>query len=312
MLGAGNPAGGKPGFECSLFNPTNNKLDLVAVMRVEDPAKTVKPFEARHNVSLSPGQREKVTLQANWAVGDRKDACSTEVSSADGKITYFSEQHQFDKTNVPRVAWTVLPAKKEEVVFKPCFYPGFSRVRCLADVSARGMPPRFRRRRLRSRTRLARHWRAASSMDFEEGEGETILQLPSPLAEGKYTVRLTVPSMAPVERTFEKKTFPFEGNALGISDKVLYPWTPMKCQGAGDKVQVEVWNRTFTLGEDGFFKQVRSGNTRLLARPMHFAGKSGGRDLTWKGGGVKFEKTTESAVDFTAGCSSEKVKVRVD
>ncbi|MGA2618586.1 MAG: glycoside hydrolase domain-containing protein [Thermoguttaceae bacterium] len=312
MLGSGNPGGGKPGFECSLFNPTNKKLDLVAVMRVEDPAKTVKPVEARQNISLSPGQREKVTLQADWAVGDRKDACSTEVTSADGKIMYFSEQHQFDKTNVPQVAWTVLPPKKEEVIFKPCFYPGFSRVRCLADVSALKNASAIQKATVAVKDASGKDLARGVIDRFEEGEGETILQLPSPLAEGKYTVRLTVPSMAPVEKSFDKKRFPFEGNTLGISDKVLYPWTPMKCQGTGKKGQVQVWNRTFTLGEDGFFKQVRSGKIELLARPMHFAGKSGGSELTWKGEGVKFGKTTESASDFSGGCSSEKVRVRVD
>src|SRR6185503_15488068 len=88
-----------------------------------------------------------------------------------------------------------------------------------------------------------------------------------------------------------------------------YPWTPMTVNEA--KASVACWNREFTLDDNGFFKQVKSGKWKLLKRPVHLVAKSGGKELKWKGEGVKFGKAGESAVDFTAVSECEKVKVEV-
>ncbi len=67
----------------------------------------------------------------------------------------------------------------------------------------------------------------------------------------------------------------------------------------------------FTLGEDGFFQQVKSGKWELLSRPIRLETKSGGNELKWKGTGVKFGMTAGHEVDFTAASECDKVRAEV-
>jgi hypothetical protein len=147
---------------------------------------------------------------------------------------------------------------------------------------------------------------------LEDGDCECVIKLPGRLVAGRYTVALSLsaggkPFGVPVEQSFEKKDFAFEGNRIGVTDKVLFPWTPMKVEAAA----VSCWNRTFVLNDDGFFRQVKSGNWELLSRPVFLVARSADKEMKWQGGGVQFTKQGPSAVDFMADAQCEKLQADV-
>ncbi len=111
----------------------------------------------------------------------------------------------------------------------------------------------------------------AKTMTWEGECGELQVEVP-PLAEGVYTLEARLPGVkAPVTRTIMRKRFPWEGNRLGITDKVLPPFTPITVKGK----RVGVVLRTHTVGGLGLWDSVLAtgnvsagGPAELLAGPM--------------------------------------------
>lgn len=315
LHGLGQPYEGKPAFDYTLFNPTNAAIPVSVKMRVEDPSAPNKKREEIRSETLAPGERKKVQWGTEWTLAEKENSrLTTEVTSPDGRTSYFSTVFALNKDYSKIRAWADPPPKKQEVVWKPCFYPSFSRLRCLADISGLTAAATVKKGDVVVRDTAGKEIGRGTLENFIEGESEVTIQLPQNLAEGVYTAGLTLSDGmksvgSETTKQFTKQKFPFENNTIGISDKVLYPWTPMQVDAA--KTTVACWNREFALGDNGFFKQVKSGQWQLLKRPMQLAAKSGGKELKWKAGGVKFGKTADSAVDFTAASECEKVKAEV-
>ena len=98
---------------------------------------------------------------------------------------------------------------------------------------------------------------------MKNGKLDTLLDVP-PL-EGRYTLFIRSPDGTNTwSYPLERKKFPWEGNTLGITDKVLPPFTPVTVKGQ----QVGVILRNYTLDGLGLFAQVMSKDAPLLAAPM--------------------------------------------
>lgn len=311
----GQPYEGKPGLQYSLYNPTTAPIQLSVKMRVEDTAAADKKKEQIRDVTLGPEERKSVQWSVDWPLEEKGiSRLSTEVTSSDGKTSYFATHFAFGKEYKGEKVWSEPPAKKQEVVWKPCFYPGFSRLRCLADVSGLADAASIKRGNVVVRDPGGQEIGRGALENFVDGETETAVQLPQNLVEGVYTVDLTLSDGTmtvgqPMSKTFTRKKFPFENNTIGVTDKLLSPWTPMKVNPA--KSSVACWNREFVVGKDGFFKQIKSGKWELLKQPIQLTAKSGGKELKWRAQGVKFGNASGSAVDFTAASECEKVKATV-
>lgn len=197
------------------------------------------------------------------------------------------------------------------------FYPGVSRLRCEVGYEGFRQADEVKEARILVKGPDDREVGRWAVTRFEDQMASEIVDLPKPLVPGKYQVEASLCDAhgkllsGPLRDTFEKKTFPFENNTIGISDQVLYPWTAMKCRGSGGRSQVDVWNREYRLTDTGFFKQVKSGAWELLSRPVYLEARSDGKVLKWKGHGVKFGKKADSAVDFTAASECEKIRAQV-
>jgi len=313
LLGVGDPPGGKPGVDFSLHNPGAQPRTLAVAMRVTDLAGG-EVRDARQ-VTLAPGQRQRIALQASWSVREKYNVLEAEVTSADRSVKYFSTSLPFDKDNGRLAAWEPPPIKPAAAVeMKVCFYPGFSRLRCLLNFSAIKVAPMVTQALITVKDPSGAVIAEGVLDRFTDGEGETVIQLPRKLAEGTYTASLVLRAgnqqvAGPVEQAFVKKDFPFENNTLGLTDKVLAPWTPMRVDQA--RRTVSCWNRELTLDENGLMTQVKSGRYELLARPMQWVATSKGAALPWRSAGLAFARTDPQAVDFTAATSCDKLKAAV-
>ena len=107
--------------------------------------------------------------------------------------------------------------------------------------------------------------------------GETI-PLPA-LADGTYEVKLTLiaqdGSRRELQRTFQRKHFPWEKNHLGQDRVVIPPFTPLVA--SVDPASVSCVLRRHDMDGTGLWKQVVSQGHELLAAPMRLEIESQGK-----------------------------------
>ncbi|MDH7569735.1 MAG: DUF6067 family protein, partial [Armatimonadota bacterium] len=111
----------------------------------------------------------------------------------------------------------------------------------------------------------------------KKGVATQHLSLPR-LPAGDYRVRATVyrrgkPLGQPVEASFTSRKFPWEGNPLGLSQKVVPPFTPLVV--SGDTVSMVL--RRYRLGAMGLPAQITARDEPILAAPITLEALTGGR-----------------------------------
>jgi len=118
-----------------------------------------------------------------------------------------------------------------------------------------------------------------------------------PVAGGKAKQVLPMPTMAPGEydvvaqlyqdgaRFTELRTHlsipdvkQWQGNTIGLEDRVLPPWTPMRLEGE----TVRCWGREYVFDGSPLLTQVSSGGQELLTRPLALNATIGGQPVRWK------------------------------
>lgn len=118
---------------------------------------------------------------------------------------------------------------------------------------------------------------------FEKGKVEGSMRV-AHLPAGNYKLRVeALDEKGDVLDTYEETlTLPGRPTWLhsqaGITDEVLPPWTPIEVKGD----EVKVWGRSYTFGEEGLPKSIRSKGEELLAGPVYWEIESEG-DLQTKG-----------------------------
>jgi len=96
-----------------------------------------------------------------------------------------------------------------------------------------------------------------------------------------------------------RKHYDWENSTIGITDKVLPPFTPMTVDGR----TVGVVQRTYELDKLGLFKQVTSMGRNLLAAPMRLTADGKPVDV----GQGSFAKQADDVVAYTATASAGDV-----
>ncbi len=91
-----------------------------------------------------------------------------------------------------------------------------------------------------------------------------------------------------------RQTFSWQNNTLGMSDKVIPPWTPIEVKGN----EFSVWNRKLTVDGLGMLTGVDNGGVKQM-RSMRLVAIKDGKPVEIKTTAPKVEKRTEAAVTFT-------------
>ncbi len=73
---------------------------------------------------------------------------------------------------------------------------------------------------------------------------------------------------------------PWLGNAIGLTDTVPEPFTPLEIDGP----TVRCWGRGYTFGASGLPEQVTSQGESLLAAPVALELSAGGQAVSWEAG----------------------------
>ncbi|MCC6580244.1 MAG: hypothetical protein IT440_07355 [Phycisphaeraceae bacterium] len=122
------------------------------------------------------------------------------------------------------------------------------------------------------------------------GVSETRVQLPA-LVPGLYEVTATVYDAGgnPIGRSRDyfmrydhAKELPWLGNSLGVSDKVLPPWTPLAMKRDGDGVDLHCWGRVYRVNGGGLLTNATATGEALLAGPERIEIVENGKEVVLK------------------------------
>jgi hypothetical protein len=101
-------------------------------------------------------------------------------------------------------------------------------------------------------------------------------------------------------------------NSVGVSDKVIPPWTPVEVKGG----EIGVWNRRMSLDGLGLARQVTNGGVAQLAAPMRLVAVKDGKEIEVKAGEPNVDRRVEAEVDLGGAAEAAglrfKAKTRVE
>ncbi len=126
--------------------------------------------------------------------------------------------------------------------------------------------------------------------------------IPLPVTPRKVTVEVTVADKdgnvlktSSSELSLLRYAAEWTNNKVGITDKVIPPWTPVTVKGA----DVGVWNRTLKLNGLGLSDGIVNGGTAQLATPMRLVAVVGGQETEIAASKPKLKRQVEAEVDLT-------------
>ncbi|MGC8977143.1 MAG: glycoside hydrolase domain-containing protein [Candidatus Ratteibacteria bacterium] len=109
---------------------------------------------------------------------------------------------------------------------------------------------------------------------------------------------------------FTKKKYEWEGNRLGISDKVIPPYTPIKRDGR----EFEIWGRKYLIGENGLFERILAsggnGYENILSGKVEVIGKKGEKELKIDGSKLNILNENEGKVEIESNGKLENLDVK--
>ncbi|MBI2200312.1 MAG: hypothetical protein HYU43_00030 [Armatimonadetes bacterium] len=309
---------GRSDIVLGLRNLTVRPLAVKAFFRLEGGGTEARTLEqeatlAAWDPAASPAPpRETVRFSQSWAAG-KEASLSLRVTSPDGQKVYFSDVRPFPKPPDGPL-WVAAVEKKEEIAFRAFFYPGVSRLRCEVSFGHLKQASAVTRALLVVMDAGGGEITRSEATRFIEGDADPLIPLPPGLPQGRYEVRLSLFAgdqqvAGPLTDSFEKKSFRFEGNRLGVSEQVLPPWTPLVVNPAAHRISC--WGRDYTLDGGGLPAQVRSQAVDLLAAPVALAARSGGVELPWEKRKIEYTRVSPHEVEFNASSSCPKLQVGI-
>ena len=103
----------------------------------------------------------------------------------------------------------------------------------------------------------------------------------------------------------------WKGTAVGMTDEVLPPWTPIEVRQAGRALNIACWGRTYELGPRVFPVQIVSAGQELLAGPVRLDVEVAGETLSWTDASVKVTRATDAEVDLAGRVEAGNIAVAV-
>ncbi len=101
--------------------------------------------------------------------------------------------------------------------------------------------------------------------------------------------------------------FEWMNNNIGVSDKVIRPWTPVEVKGS----QVSMWNKVYQLDGMGLAQSVTNAGSKQLSGPMKLVAVVDGKETIIAGGAPQARKLTEAGADLEGSADFGALKINV-
>ena len=275
------------GIAATVANPTAKPLSL-KIAYTGRPVNS-QPCVFSETFKLQPGERREFK-STGACLNDELIDFDFNVTSADGKLNYYTRQLQFQGNWKP-LAWIADGRDVKTVKFDFAFYPSKNLIAAKVDLSKaknRSSPAKFSLALSNAKAGLL----AATNVVASSAVTDLFWPIPDlePITirtgEPKYRLLLKVDGVkdGEVEGSFYRHDLrEWEGNRIGLSDTVVPPFTPLKREqvaGNCEEERVSVVLRDHVVDKkSGLWRQVTAAGKDLLARPIRLVSSSTVPDL---------------------------------
>ena len=275
------------------------RILLRAEVRLEEDGSTVATAE--QSVSAGRNKTGEAILACNWSAKEppvvpfkgrqegaewvnwvRKRRKIVKLAAIDETTDTELMRHQFFlKEGLTDPVQTEKPRAFE--VFAD-MYPSFSILRAGADVYDFAQKESVKRIAVTLRQSGRTFAVGCGFIDsFKLAYGETHVHH-LPLNDGSYEAVFDALNagdgvLATETVPFEKKSFPWQGTHAGVSDDVIFPFTPLEVKG---NRSVLCWGREYRFAAHGLPDYAMTRNANIMSAPMSLNGKANGKGFVVK------------------------------
>jgi hypothetical protein len=98
----------------------------------------------------------------------------------------------------------------------------------------------------------------------------------------------------------------------GVPREVPKPWTPMTARPTDSGIEINVWGRTYTLGENALPVSIDHQGDQMLNGPIVLRGEAGGRAIEWRNAMPRIVQADDLAVTTRVAGKSGNLNITVD
>jgi len=107
--------------------------------------------------------------------------------------------------------------------------------------------------------------------------------------------------------SFDRLDEPWRGNTIGITDKILPGWVPIKVSGK----TLSCWGRDVSFEGTLFPSEIIARDATLLASPIRLEAKADSKPIEWGNTSFDITKRTPARVDFVTSAASDNLRVEI-
>lgn len=275
-----------------LSNPTAAALRVLATVDMA-PQNSATTHSAQ-TVELPAGGSREI-IASSPALGAEPIATHIAVTSPDGQAIYYRRDFSWQIAR-PATLWNLPSEVARAFVTQYAYFPSPHAMHVRVDLNRLPQREQARGITLAVRRKGSTQLLAQTAMPpLQNGVSELRRWDLPDLGEGEYELVVTPDGVQtpPEVLPFVRHKFEWEGNALGKSDVVVAPFTPIVVKGN----QVETVLRRHSMNGLGLWDQVVADGQSLLKAPMRLEANIGGRVLPAQG---TLKITGSSATHATA------------
>jgi len=303
---------GKPRIALSIANPGDAPAD--AEVSISDTWSRNPPAEFTRTLTLPAGGREEVAFEPPH--GGPEGAHHTIIRVTRPGVEFPLYLRDFTwRLDRPAERWTTVREDAQAVQLQYKVYPYHRKLKARVGLQSLASRDEVTGAEVTFVKTGGDEPLARAALAFTDFAAETILDTPE-LTEGDYEVRVTLAGEGvptePIVGKYERRVFPWEHNRLGLSDRVIPPFTPIEITGR----RLSTVLREHDLTGAGVWGQVTSLGRPLLRGPMRWRVKAAGADAPVTEGTLAVETAQPNLAvavgSFTAGDAAVTVRSEWD
>ena len=302
-----------PQIELAVSNPGAAAIPVKAFL--SDVWSRNPATELRQDLNVAPGATEKIVFTPPHGGVEGAHHTVLQLTSPDEKRVFYLRDFTWHLDR-PAERWTLSREDKQAIQLQYAIYPYYRKLKARVSIDSLATKDKVTGAELALLREGADKPLVAKKVVFKDYVAEAVLDTPE-LAAGKYEIRAKLQGPEgvptdPVTQLCERKVFPWEHNKLGLSDRVIPPFTPIQAKGN----VISTVLRQHTVGKGGVWDQVVSLDRPLLKAPMRWVATADGKSVVVTGGSLKLDsaKATQAVTtgSFTAGAVRGTVRSEWD
>lgn len=295
-----------PMLRVSAANPGD--APVTATVRLELRPANSAHTELERDIVLAPGDTQVLNLRSVAAPEETIEA-SILVTSPNRAKTYYLRDFNWTPAR-PAPFFRTGTDDARKVAFDFAYYPSVDTIRLRVDVSALEQKREVTTAMVQLRTGDGKQILAETTLDTFVNHLAVLDAWRVPdLPEGDYELVATLSGLdvEPVVAEFSCQSFPWEGNTIGKSDRLIPPYTPIEVT---DNMVATIL-RHHRLNGVGLWDQVEALGEELLAGPMHLEVVVDGNQHVARGEELEWTKTSATQATATGAWSAGPVHGQV-